>query len=89
VLYEAIAMTVSLVIYLFLAATNRSKGAKIVAIAIFLNLVAAGVQASNLSFTLLIPFDNNGVFHLVQMVGLAVLGLGLLMGTNPDAIKDH
>ena len=89
VLYEVIAMTVSLVIYFFLALTNRLKGAKIVTIAIFLNLVAAGVQASNLSFTLLIPFDHNGVFHLVQMVGLATLGLGLRMGMNPDAIQDH
>ena len=87
VLYEAIAMTVSLVIYSILAVTNRLKGAKIVAIAIFLNLVAAGIQASDLSFTLLIPFDHNGVFHLVQMVGLAVLGLGLRTGLNPDAIN--
>jgi hypothetical protein len=89
VLYEVIAMIVSLVIYFFLAVTNRLKGAKIVAIAILLNLVAAGIQASNLSFTLLIPFDNNGVFHLVQMIGLAVLGLGLRIGMQPDAIKDH
>ncbi len=89
VLYEVIAMTVSLVIYFFLAVTNRLKGAKIVAIAIFLNLVAAGVQASNLSFTLLIPFDHNGVFHLVQMFALAALGLGLRIGMNFDAIKDQ
>jgi hypothetical protein len=84
VLYEAIALTVSLMIYSFLAATHRLKGAKVVATAIFLTLVAAGVQASNLSFTLLVPFDHNGVFHLIQMVGLATLGVGLRIGMNPE-----
>jgi hypothetical protein len=80
VLYEAVAMTVSLMIYSYLAVSNRLKGANIVATAVFLNLLAAGVQASNLSFTLVVPFDHNGVFHLIQMVALAALGLGLHMG---------
>lgn len=84
VLYEAVALTVSLIIYSFLAATHRLKGAKVIAVAIFLTLVAAGVQASNLSFTLLVPFDHNGVFHLIQMIGLASLGVGLRIGMNPE-----
>lgn len=89
VLYEALAMTLSLMIYLLLAATHRLRGAKIVAAAIFLNLVAAAVQASKLSITLLIPFDHNGLFHLVQMVGLATLALGLRAGMNPDTMKNR
>ncbi|MDX2478728.1 MAG: hypothetical protein QNK24_00155 [Desulfuromusa sp.] len=87
VFYEAVAMTVSLMIYSFLAATNRLNGAIIVATAVFLNLAAAGVQASSFSFTLLVPFDHNGVFHLVQMVGLAILGIGLHLGLKPVEIK--
>jgi hypothetical protein len=27
-----------------------------------------------------VPFDHNGVFHLVQMVALVVLTIGLLRG---------
>jgi hypothetical protein len=88
ILYEAAAMASALVIYSFLAATHRLPGAGIVAIAIFLNLVAAGVQASSMAFTMLVPFDNNGVFHLVQMVGIATLGLGLRMGMRSDAKQE-
>ena len=84
VFYEAVAMITSLVIYLFLSAKHRLEGAGIVATAIFLNLVAAGVQASSISFTILIPFDNNGAFHLVQMVAIATLGFGLRKGMKLD-----
>ena len=84
VIYEAAAMASALAIYTFLAATYRLKGAAVVAMAIFLNLVAAGIQASSVSFRIVVPFDHNGVFHLVQMVGIATLGLGLRMGMQPD-----
>jgi Family of unknown function (DUF6962) len=85
VVYEALAMAIALAIYCFLAATRRSKGAGIVATAIILNLAAAGVQASRVSFTILVPFDHNGAFHLIQMLAIAVLGLGLHLGMKPDA----
>jgi hypothetical protein len=49
--YEAVAMAGALAIYSFLAARHRLRGAGIVAVAIFLNLAAATVQASRLSFT--------------------------------------
>jgi len=82
-LYEAAAMAGALLIYFFLAATHRLKGAGVVATAIFLNLLAAAVQASSLAFTIWAPFDHNGAFHLVQMVAIATLGLGLRMGMEP------
>jgi Family of unknown function (DUF6962) len=83
--YEAVAMASALAIYSFLAATHRLKGAGIVAAAIFLNLAAAAVQASSLSFTIWVTFDHNGMFHLMQMLAIAVLGLGLYMGLKPGA----
>jgi hypothetical protein len=85
VIYEAAAMAIALAIYSFLAATRGLKGAGVVAAAICLNLVAAVVQASRVSFKVFIPFDHNGAFHLVQMVGLATLGLGLGIGMKPNA----
>ena len=88
IVYEALAMVSVLAIYSFLSATHRLKGAGFVATAIFLNLVAAGVQASSMSFTILVPFDYNGLFHLVQMVGIATLGLGLRMGMEPDTKRE-
>lgn len=83
--YEAVAMAGALAIYSFLAATHQLKGAGIVALAIFLNLAAAAIQASSLSFTFWVPFDHNGVFHLIQMLVIAVLGLGLYLGLKPGA----
>ena len=73
----------ALAIYTFLAATHRLQGAAVIALAILLNLAAAAVQASNLSLHLLFPFDHNGVFHLVQILSTATLGLGLHLGMEP------
>ena len=83
--YEAAAMVTALAIYSFLAAMHRLKGAGVVAAAILLNLAAAGVQATDVSVRIVFPFDHNGVFHLVQMAGTAVLGLGLRTGREPSA----
>lgn len=85
--YEASAMGGALAIYSFLAATHRLKGAGLVAAAILLNLAAAGVQATDVSVRIVFPFDHNGVFHLVQMTGAAVLGLGLRIGIGSPAQK--
>jgi hypothetical protein len=48
-------------------------------------LAAAGVQASSFSVKAFVPFDHNGLFHLIQMAGIATLGLGLSLGMKPDA----
>lgn len=85
VIYEATAMAGALAIYSLLTATHRLKGAGVVAVAIILNLMAAGVQASRWSFKVFVPFDHNGMFHLVQVLGVAALALGLRIGMKPDA----
>jgi hypothetical protein len=79
-LYEALAMVITLAIYLFLAATRQRMGFGIVAAAILLNLAAAFFQATDISVRIFFPFDHNGIFHLVQMAGIATLGLGLRIG---------
>jgi hypothetical protein len=79
--YEATAMLVALGIYLQLARTSRLEGAGIIATGILLNLVAAAIQASGtVTVTVVVPFDHNGVFHLVQIVALVVLTRGLARG---------
>ncbi|HEV2438081.1 MAG TPA: hypothetical protein VG077_18965 [Verrucomicrobiae bacterium] len=83
--YEAVAMAGALAIYSFLAVTHRLRGAGIVAAAIVMNLAAAAVQASSLSVRICVSFDHNGVFHLIQMLAIAVLGLGLYLGLKPGA----
>jgi hypothetical protein len=87
-LAEAVVMAGALAIYSYLAARHRLKGAGVVAMAILLNLMAAGVQANNVSFKIGVPFDHNGVFHLVQMFAVATLGMGLRMGMKPDMKRE-
>lgn len=84
VAYEATAMVCALAIYSFLAVTRRLLGAGIVVTTIVLNLAAAGAQASAASIWIFVPFDHNGIFHVIQMVGAAILGLGLRTGMHPE-----
>ncbi len=83
--YSAAALICSLMIYVMLAAKRRLRGAGVVAAAIMLDLAAAGVRASSASITVILPFDHNGLFHLVQMVGAAMLGRGVWLGLRPRA----
>lgn len=77
VVYEGAAMLGAMLIYTALAVSRRLRGAGTLAAGIALTLVAAAVQASTLRFTLIWPFDHNGIFHLVQIPALMAIGLGL------------
>ena len=78
VLYEAVAMLFSLVVYTVLAVKNRLVGAWWMAAGILVTIVAAGLQASHAVYvTVIWEFDFNGIFHIVQMVGVALLVTGL------------
>lgn len=78
VVYEATALLASLLVYLRLASRQRRPGAAAMAAALAVSLGAGAVQASNLgSVRLLWEFDHNGLFHLVQLLGLALMVAGL------------
>jgi hypothetical protein len=77
VIYEAGALIFSLVIYLRLSSRGRP-GAAAMAAALAVSLAAGALQASGLgSVRLLWEFDHNGLFHLVQLAGLALMVAGL------------
>jgi hypothetical protein len=80
VAYEASAMVATLAIYAFLATTGRLAGAGMITVGIGLSIVAAAVQASALAVRVIVPFDHNGLFHLVQLGATAVLAGGLRRG---------
>jgi hypothetical protein len=80
VAHEGVAMLAALAIYLYLAASGRLAGAGIVTAGIGLSIVAAAVQASTLSVRFVVPFDHNGLFHLIQLIAIAALGSGLRRG---------
>lgn len=83
VVYEAAAMLAALIAYLVLTAQRRLEGAGIVAGGILLNIAAAAIQATGtVSLEVVVPFDHNGVFHLVQIVALGVMAVGLARGMS-------
>jgi len=77
VVYEAVALASALGVYLWLASVRRLPGAGAIATGIALTLMAAAVQVSDVSLHVVVPFDHNGLFHLVQIVALLVLASGL------------
>lgn len=78
VAYEALAMLAALGMYLSLALRRQLAGAGSIAAGILLNLAAVAIQAvDSIAVTIIVPFDHNGVFHLVQVAALIVLTAGL------------
>jgi uncharacterized membrane protein HdeD (DUF308 family) len=78
VLFEAAALIFSLVVYLRLAFRRTRRGAGLMAVALAVSLAAGVVQASGpMSVRLVWAFDHNGIFHLLQLIGVTLLLLGL------------
>ena len=86
VVYEAVAMMATLAMYVFLSTTGRLAGAGMISLGIGLSIAAAAVQASALSVRLIVPFDHNGLFHLVQLIAIAALANGLGRGLENERV---
>jgi hypothetical protein len=74
--YEAVAMLAALAIYGWLYSQGVA-GAGLIAAGIGISIAAAVVQATSLQLTVVVPFDHNGLFHLVQLAGIVVLSSGV------------
>lgn len=78
IIYEALALSFALGAYSLLAIRGTLPGAPLMAAGILISMAAAAIQArKTVSVTLIWKFDHNGIYHLVQMLGLAVLLIGL------------
>jgi hypothetical protein len=88
VLYEAAAMLFALCVYGYLAAKEATRAMSLMVLGVGLNIVAAAIQATQAaSFTIIWPFDHNGVFHLVQMVALVVICAGLQSSLGSSTVR--
>jgi len=86
ILYETTAMLLSLVGYVWLAWRDTLAGAGWIALSVAVNIAAAAIQATGtLAFRIIWPFDHNGIFHLVQMLGMFLLVVGLAKGAEDRA----
>jgi len=78
--YEAVTMFFSFGVYIFLFFHGTLPGAGWMLAGVFVTIVAAVVQAAGKAGTSMVwYFDNNGVFHLIQMIGVVLLLMGLRM----------
>jgi len=78
IMYEGLALSFALCAYLFLMGTGQP-GAGLMASGVLLSMVAAGLQArKSIVLKLIWKFDHNGIYHIVQTIGLLFLIAGLL-----------
>ena len=78
IVYAAVVMLFALGGYTWVAYRRHLEGAWLMVAGILVTVIAGGVQASNvLSFTFIWSFDHNGIYHLIQMVGIVLLVTGL------------
>lgn len=81
IIYQGVAMLFALGGYSWLTLTAELAGGWLMVAAIFVTIIAAIIQANpKISLTLIWKFDHNGVYHLVQIVGLLLLIVGLREG---------
>jgi hypothetical protein len=90
VLYEAAAMVAALALYTRLALRCGRRWTWLMTLGIALNILAAVIQATKaVRIDFGIPFDHNGVFHLVQMVAIVVLVSGVVGGLEAPPGKER
>lgn len=78
IVYEGIAMIFALGVYIFLLYKGSLPTAGWMALGFFVTIIAAVVQAmGEAGKSMLWYFDNNGMFHLTQTIGLILLFRGL------------
>jgi hypothetical protein len=78
IVYEVVALVFALGAYIIIANHKVLPGAWLMATGIFCSIIAAGIQAKkSIVLTFIWRFDHNGIYHLVQVVGLMLLLIGL------------
>ena len=78
IVYKGLALIFAFGAYIYLAFRGVMAGAGVMAAGILISILAAGIQANkSISLTVFWEFDHNGIYHIVQVVGLILLVIGL------------
>jgi len=86
--YEALLVGCALVGYGYLAVTRRLAGAGLVWAGLLVSLIAAVVQTTDAEVTMIWTFNQDGLFHLLQVLGviLIILGVGAALRAKRAAV---
>ena len=86
VAYEAIMMTFALSLYVAcLWGSNRRRGSGALALGVLLTIAAAAIDTqTTMRMNIVWEFDNHGIFHLIQMLGLLIISVGLVQSQEPS-----
>ena len=78
IVYAGVALVFALAAYIYLTIQQDLPGAFLMASGVLASIIAAGIQANkSVVVTFIWRFDHNGIYHLVQVVGLLLLFAGL------------
>ncbi len=78
VIYEAVTMLATLVLYSVCFWFRRERGSALLSAGILVGIAAAVVDSqSSLRMTVICSFDNHGIFHIVQMLSLLLIAIGI------------
>jgi hypothetical protein len=78
IVFESLSLFFAFAAYVFLAVRGDLNGAGLMAAGVMLSIIAAGFQAAkSIEVDVVWKFDHNGIYHIVQMVGLLFLFAGL------------
>ena len=78
IIYEVVALAFALGAYIIIATHKVMPGAWLMATGVFCSIIAAGIQTKkSIALTFIWRFDHNGIYHLVQVLGLMFLLIGL------------
>ena len=84
IIYEAAALLFAFTAYGWLAITDQLNGAIPMAVGVLVSIIAAGIQASKkVNIKIIFEFDHNGIFHIVQLVGIIILTVGIRLSLPP------
>ena len=76
--YEALVLLFAISAYTWLAIKRKLVGSWLIAIGLSISMIAAIIQTTEtVQITFIWKFDHNGLFHIVQLVGLLFIMAGL------------
>jgi len=90
VIYECIAMLLSLILYSMCFWQRRAAGSAFLAAGVLVGILAAVIDTQKtLHMTLIWEFNNHGLFHLVQMISLLLLTIGIAQAHQEEFSREE